>query len=133
MARCAGMQEKPALFQALLYKLRGSPCNPICHIYSRPPPGPPPSSNKPAGFESNTSIRRERERERGPEIYIGQVVPHPACDVAWLQIFFGANGFRASASSGSSQLSGLSAAPALREAFKCAPAAMHSLNDLFIC
>lgn len=39
----------------------------------------------------------------------------------------------ASAPSGSSQLGRLSASQTLKEVFKCVPAAMRSLNDLFIC
>lgn len=133
---------------------RGFPCNPICHIYSSPPHPPTPSKHprgpKPTPLfkqafwiwikhlnkkKEKKKKKRLRHADQCSEINRGQVLPLWPRDVA-LQILvnhFVQSRRPASASSGSSQLGSLSASQTLKEVFKCAPAAMRSLNDLFIC
>lgn len=145
VGRCTGMQEKPALFQALRNRREGFLVIPP--VIFTPPrgPEPTPSSNKPSGSESNISIRggggrggRKKKASTCWSALRDQQRASTRSVTTWccssdLVNHFVQSRRPASASSGSSQLGSLSASQTLREVFKCAPAAMRSLNDLFIC
>lgn len=152
VGRCAGMQEKPDLFQALRHGSEGFLVIPfvIFTPASPPPPdsrsvheGPEPtlSSNKPPGSESNVLMRKKlgwgglHHANQHSEISRGQVLPHQSCGVAlqilvnhWLE-----SRTPAPASSGPSQLGSLSAAQTLKGHLnvrlqQCA----HSMTSLFV-